>query len=212
MNTFVFVTLLMIQPSWAWNPHLPIPTTRKHVLQLIGATWLLGTTVAEAAPPKIPPKYLTERGSYTQPLSPCNGQPIKKNCWSTEDTGGRKLQNWQPPKELVSKGTSNILTEIEETIRAYPQEGQSDVDKGGWKLAERATSSADGSVAYLRYEFTSGRFKYVDDLEIRIDINGKVCTRSASREGGFDYDVNKNRLNYIASLLSNKGWTVKKLL
>ena len=117
-----------------------------------------------------------------------------------------------PPKELVAKGTNSIFTELEETIRAYPQEGQSDVDKGGWKLAERATSSADGSVRYLRYEFTSGRFKYLDDLEIRVDTNGKVCTRSASREGGFDYYVNKQRLNDIASLLSKKGWAVKPLL
>ena len=117
-----------------------------------------------------------------------------------------------PPKELVAKGTNSIFTELEETIRAYPQEGQSDVDKGGWKLAERATSSADGSVRYLRHEFTSGRFKYVDDLEIRVDTNGKVCTRSASREGGFDYYVNKQRLNDIASLLSKKGWAVKPLL
>jgi hypothetical protein len=200
----ILLSFAIIHQAVAWNAQ---PSTRKQVLQ-IGTSWIVGASVAEAAPPKVPPKYLMERGSEETPLSPCNGQPIKKNCWSTEDTGGRRLENWVPPADL--QGTEDVVRDLEETIGTYPQLGQSGVDKGGWKLAQRATL-ADG-VTYLRYEFTSGRFKYVDELEIRVDANGKVCTRSVSREGGFDYDVNKTRLNYISSLLAKKGWKVKKIL
>jgi hypothetical protein len=214
----------MIHQALAWNGGAPPirSTTRKQVLQqLIGGAsgWMVlgaSSSVAEAAPPKVPPKYLLERGSEETPLSPCNGQPIKKSCWSTEDTGGRRLEQWVPPADLHLQGAEAIVRDLEATIGTYPQAGQSGVDKGGWKLAQRgATSSDDGraSTYYLRYEYTSGRFHYVDDLEIRVDgANGKVCTRSVSREGGFDYNVNKTRLNYLASLLAKRGWNVQTIL
>jgi hypothetical protein len=168
--------------------------------------------MAEAAAPKKDPPYLAERGSEIIPLSPCNGQPVKKSCWSTEDQGGRRMQRWTPPSDL--KDTASVVKALEETVATYPQDGQADIDKGGWKLAERKEGSK--GVTYIRYEFTSGRFKYVDDLELRVSASGDgsptvVCTRSASQNGGFDYDVNKTRLNYIANALKQKGWDVKLL-
>mmetsp|Transcript_37978 Transcript_37978/g.43372 ORF Transcript_37978/g.43372 Transcript_37978/m.43372 type:complete len:221 (-) Transcript_37978:363-1025(-) len=184
-------------------------TSRKQVLQ-IGVGWLLSTSVAEAASTKSP-KYLSERGSENVDLSPCNDQPMKKNCWSTEDKEGRRLEPWIPPPGQ----NQDIAKELEETIGVYPQEGYLGVDQGGWKLAEKSGTSGSG-VTYFRYEFTSGRYKFVDDVEIRVEDgakNGKskVCARSSSREGIFDDDVNKIRLNYIMSLLANKGWKVKEL-
>ena len=98
------------------------------------------------------------------------------------------------------------MNELENTMAAYPQNGQNSIDGGGWKVAQRGIST-DG-VYYTRYEFTSLRFKYIDDLEIRVEKDGTVAVRSASREGGFDYGVNATRLNYIASLLKLKGWNV----
>ena len=99
------------------------------------------------------------------------------------------------------------MQDIQDTIALYPQGGQSSIDGGGWKVAQRGES--DGAY-YVRYEFTSLRLKYIDDLEIRVEKqNGVVSVRSASREGGFDYSVNSTRLNYIASLLKDQGWSVR---
>jgi len=90
----------------------------------------------------------------------------------------------------------------------YPQEGQNDVDRGGWIQAERQTDS-EGKATYLRYEFTSGKFKYIDELELLVDASGKTSVRTSSRSAGFDYNVNATRLNYIQKILEKKGWKVK---
>jgi uncharacterized protein (DUF1499 family) len=164
---------------------------------------LLPAAPARAAPPKSPPKYLLERGSVER-LQACDTL-VKKNCWSTENTASRRMERWVPPGRLQGKP---VIQELKEVLAAYPQQGQAGVDQGGWKLAEE--QQANG-VTYLRYEFTSGRFHYVDELEIRIDETDRVSTRSASREGGFDYGVNAARLNFIQDALAQRGWQVRKI-
>jgi uncharacterized protein (DUF1499 family) len=72
---------------------------------------------------------------------------------------------------------------------------------------------------YLRYEFVSGRFGYVDDLEIRVVDDDKksssgdgvvqISVRTASREGGYDFGVNASRIDFIQAALQEKGWTVQ---
>lgn len=148
-----------------------------------------------------------ELGSAEKGLSGCPGQPVKKSCWSSEDKQGRKIKPWQPPSSIAGKQQA-IVQSIEETINEYPQRGQNDVDKGGWKQVENYISTTNGAT-YIRYEFTSGKFKYIDDLEFIIYKDGKISIRTASRNGGFDYNVNATRINYIAKLLEKKGWTVK---
>ena len=93
-------------------------------------------------------------------------------------------------------------------IRTYPQEGQNDVDRGGWIRAERITDGRRGT--YLRYEFTSGKFQYLDELELMVDARGKVSVRTASRSAGFDYKVNATRLlkDWIQRALQRQGWEV----
>ncbi len=215
----VFCTHFATNEAFAWNGEVSISNksnqicaSRKEFVSQFAATatgWaiLLGPNTANAAPPK-QPKYVVERGSDTKSLSPCNGQPAKNNCWSTEDKGSRILTAWVPPSNL--KGAESIFRDLQQTISEYPQSGQSNVDGGGWTLAEEKIGN---SVWYARYEFTSLRFKYIDDLEVRVDANNgeKISIRSSSRDGGFDYGVNASRLNYIASSLEKKGWTVKKL-
>jgi uncharacterized protein (DUF1499 family) len=216
-KSHALVFLLLVCSTSSLSLNRPPPTRKQALNQLVGsatAAFVLASSpsIAEAALPKKPPPYLAERGSEGIPLSPCNGQPVKKSCWSTEDQAGRKLHRWTPPKEL--KDTASVVKTLEETIATYPQAGQADIDKGGWRLAERKEGNG---VTYIRYEFTSGRFKYVDDLELRVSASSDgssptvVCTRSASQNGGFDYDVNKTRLNYIANALKQKGWDVKLL-
>lgn len=161
--------------------------------------------ISSASPPKKVPPYIQERGSLESGLGPCPGQPMKKSCWSSEDTEGRRVDRMEPPASIKGDAVA-IAKELEETMTAYPQEGQNDVDRGGWEQAERKT---DGKATYLRYEFTSGKFKYIDELELLVDASAKVSVRTASRSAGFDYNVNATRLNFIQKALEKKGWKVK---
>jgi uncharacterized protein (DUF1499 family) len=231
----ILLFLVATQQTHSWNNNAPRITRRKALVDFTSAVFTTTTglllltptlfpTVAAAAPPKPPPMYLKTQGSADIPLSPCPGQPLKKNCWSTEDTQSRRLARWVPPPNRSSAVA--ILQDIESVINSYPQEGQNGVDKGGWRLADRQTNDAVSSVnqvvqshgvTYLRYEFVSGRFGYVDDLEIRVvdDKNGsgdgvvEIAVRTASREGGYDFNVNAVRIDFIQAALQKKGWTVQ---
>ena len=58
---------------------------------------------------------------------------------------------------------------------------------------------------YLAATFTSAIFKFVDDLEIRIDSTQEVIhIRSASRVGYSDMGVNKKRMELLKKLFNNK--------
>jgi hypothetical protein len=217
MNISILIFLLFINGILAWSSgdsrtgSTIATVTRKDVLRTIwgvaaGTAALSSPTPILAEPYKAVPKYQIVLGSEEKPLSKC--VPGKQNCWSTvESSMGRRMEPWAPPPSLIRKGTGAIVDELEDTIAKYPQNGQGGVDGGGWALAQKGEK--DG-VTYMRYEFTSEKFKYVDDLEIRVDSNG-VSTRSASRTGGFDYGVNAARLNFIASGLTEKGWEVKMI-
>lgn len=61
----------------------------------------------------------------------------------------------------------------------------------------KITKSQNG---YLAAEFTSGIFKFVDDLEMRQDGNN-VHIRSASRIGHSDAGVNRKRVETLRTLL-----------
>ena len=58
---------------------------------------------------------------------------------------------------------------------------------------------------YLAATFTSSIFRFVDDLEIRIDTGQKMIhLRSASRVGRGDGGVNRNRVEYLKNLFHLK--------
>ena len=58
---------------------------------------------------------------------------------------------------------------------------------------------------YLAATFTSSIFRYVDDLEIRVDVAaGQIHLRSASRVGRSDLGANRARVERLkAALQSN---------
>jgi uncharacterized protein (DUF1499 family) len=217
--TITLLCILLLEGANAWSNsqwrNVPgrdlgnLQSTRADVLVTLGTTALsilVAPTGALAVPPKKPPPYVQERGSLESGLSPCPGQPMKKSCWSSEDTEGRRVERWVPPASLQGKAAA-IAAALEATMATYPQEGQNDVDRGGWTKAECNTDGKGGT--YLRYEFTSGKFKYIDELELLVDGNtGKVSVRTASRSAGFDYNVNATRLNYIQKDLQKQGWKV----
>jgi uncharacterized protein (DUF1499 family) len=52
----------------------------------------------------------------------------------------------------------------------------------------------------LRVEFTSRVFRFVDDVDLRIDAAARVIhVRSASRVGRYDFGVNRRRVEALRS-------------
>jgi len=50
---------------------------------------------------------------------------------------------------------------------------------------------------YIRAEYTSKVFKFVDDIEFYFGDNGVIHFRSASRLGHYDFSANKRRIEKI---------------
>ncbi len=58
---------------------------------------------------------------------------------------------------------------------------------------------------YLATTFTSGIFRFVDDVEVRLDKNNSVLhIRSASRVGHSDMGVNRKRVEQLRSLFEQQ--------
>lgn len=72
------------------------------------------------------------------------------------------------------------------------------VDEMGGKVV-------DSSNGYLRAEFRSTVFGFVDDLELKVDETNQVAyARSASRIGYSDLGVNRKRVEEIRRLYSSR--------
>lgn len=138
--------------------------------------------------------------SNVQALEMC--PPKANNCVRT---------TWTPPA-----GTSNadIVKAVRDTINSYPQEGQSDVDGGGWIIT--SDNLLDSGLATIEYrssgkgnfaKFFNGGRPFVDDLKLEFK-DGKVEVKSQSRVGDSDFGVNKKRVDYLAASLASKGWSI----
>ena len=131
------------------------------------------------------------------------------NCWSS-------ASNYAPWRWPAGKSRSDALAELKAALDAYPQEGQADVDKGGWVVAEGDLASS----GYLRLEFRSGIGRlaqffnggkpFIDDLEVSVGDDA-VAVRSSSRVGDSDLGVNAKRLNFLSANLRAKGWDAPAL-
>merc|ERR1719491_1708623 len=119
---------------------------------------------------------------------------------------------WTPPSG-TSKG--DAVKALRDAIDAYPQEGQADVDGGGWAFAEddlsktglaRLEFSSSGKGKFAKF-FNGGR-PFVDDLNLEVEETGLVQVKSQSRVGDSDFGVNEKRVNYLAKALKAKGWSV----
>lgn len=65
---------------------------------------------------------------------------------------------------------------------------------------------AEETAEYLRFEFTSRLFKFVDDVEFLFrDETKTVHFRSASRLGHWDMNQNKKRLHKLITKLKKQG-------
>lgn len=111
--------------------------------------------------------------------------PNSPNCVSTESQSS-------DPRTLVpiayKKPTEEVKSILKSEITQLPRT----------KLSED-----DGQ--YLRFEFKSNLFGFIDDVEFRIDDTAKkILFRSGSRVGHSDFGVNKKRMEMIRALLAEK--------
>ena len=107
-------------------------------------------------------------------LAPCSGKP---NCVNSE-VG-------TPDKFKTAPLSVSRLASVEAAVLS---------------LGGEITRSQEG---YMSAEFTSGIFKFVDDVETRLD-GDRVQIRSASRIGYSDRGVNKARVAAIRAALNQE--------
>ena len=124
----------------------------------------------------VPPHAQLDKGT----LRPC---PDKPNCVSSESS-------------LPYASIAPIL--------------YSSSDEQAWNNLIVSIQDADGTIIqkdndFLWATFTSLVFRFVDDVEIRMDKNNKMIQiRSASRSGHSDLGVNRKRVEKIRSLFEQR--------
>ena len=120
-----------------------------------------------------------ELGMVEGKLRPCRDKP---NCVTSEYHDDD--QHYIHPIELDDNITIDILK-------------QAINDTGGEIVQQQKL--------YLRATYNSKLFRFIDDLELRIDHNGsRVHLRSASRVGTHDLGVNRKRINGLKKALGRK--------
>ena len=118
---------------------------------------------------------------------------------------------WTPP---AGTSAADVAKTVQEVLSAYPQEGQNDVDKGGWTIVSDDLAGAGTAAIEYRSgignfaKFLNGGKPFVDDLKLEIANDGAVQVRSSSRVGDSDFKVNQKRLQYLGSALQAKGWDI----
>ena len=115
--------------------------------------------------------------------------PDKPNCVISESEGAVREGQYIKPLQLHDTG-------------------QSDLDQSAqWKRIAEIVANEGGMIKqqndqYLLAEYRSRVFRFVDDIEFRLDANQNVVhIRSASRSGTSDLGVNRKRVERIRALL-----------
>ncbi len=93
--------------------------------------------------------------------------------------------------------------------RTDPEHGVAPIPlhAGAWARLKQNITAQGGVIDqdddhYLHATFTSSLFRFVDDLELRLDRDaGVIHIRSASRVGRSDFGVNRQRVNHITATL-----------
>ena len=121
------------------------------------------------------------QGLFGGKLAKC---PSKPNCICSEHAKDSK--HHAAPIQLKPSQLNNAITEAKSVIESM----------GGIVTSQQAT--------YLAATFTNDWFKFVDDLELRVDSdNSQLHIRSASRTGYHDMGVNSKRVKEFTKLFQN---------
>jgi len=114
--------------------------------------------------------------------------PDSPNCVCSENYPGGQEIHAIPPIRVAGGDIDSLWQLLRDSI----------VDSGGEVVEENS--------GYLRAEFTSTIFRFVDDLELRLDRDhNEIHIRSASRVGHSDLGANRKRIEKLWSHLGNGG-------
>lgn len=119
-------------------------------------------------------------GINNDELKPCPSSP---NCVSTADKNSHSIASFNlaiPPGQAIEA----IATELNKLPRV--------------KIATQEER-------YLRAEFTSAIFRFVDDVEFYVHEDGKLSVRSASRVGYSDLGENRSRVEKLRTIFRDKA-------
>lgn len=103
-----------------------------------------------------------------------------------------------------------VSSESEQPYASIDPIGYSLSDEQAWSDIGSSVQDAGGSIKqqgndFLWATFTSRVFRFVDDVEVRMDKNKKLIhIRSASRAGHSDFGVNRKRVEKIRSLFEQR--------
>lgn len=115
-------------------------------------------------------------------LTPCPDSP---NCVSSQ---GSDSAHTVAPLSYDSD-VEKVITDLKVVINSL---------KGATVVSE--------SASYLRVEFQSDLFRFIDDVEFMVEDAARVIhVRSASRVGYYDFGVNRRRVEKI-----RQAWSQKK--
>ncbi|MCL9773371.1 DUF1499 domain-containing protein [Vibrio methylphosphonaticus] len=130
---------------------------------------------------------LTACGAGTTTMTDRSHQPCgdSPRCVSTQDD--REDFNLAP-FELTDDANIN---QIETVALSFPRS---------------SVAAKEGN--YLRIEYKSKVFRYVDDMELKIE-DGKLLVRSEARIGYYDFKVNRKRVEEFRAKLIETGLIVK---
>ncbi len=111
--------------------------------------------------------------------------PDKPNCICTEFVAD--ASHYIDPIGFSQSNAAEVLSRLKNSVREMGGSIQAETDN------------------YLAATFSSSIFRFVDDLEIRIDTDqNMIHMRSASRVGRSDRGVNKKRIEQLKKLFHSK--------
>ncbi|NNL30976.1 MAG: DUF1499 domain-containing protein [Gemmatimonadetes bacterium] len=115
-------------------------------------------------------------------LAPCPGSP---NCVHT----GMRHPDGTAGLYLTGNVTgAELMTRLEGVVESMPR-----------------TAVVESESGYLRAEATSLVFRFVDDLELLVGVDGELIVRSASRVGEGDLGANARRVENLRERLTEAG-------
>jgi len=111
--------------------------------------------------------------------------PDKPNCICTEFVAD--VSHYIEPIGFSQSNAAEVLSRLKNSVREMGGSIQAETDN------------------YLAATFSSSIFRFVDDLEIRIDTDqNMIHMRSASRVGYSDRGINKKRIEQLKKLIHSK--------
>lgn len=115
-------------------------------------------------------------------LAPCPGTP---NC---VHTGMRHPDGTEGMYLTGSTTGAELMDQLRAVVESMPR-----------------TTVVESASGYLRAEAKSLVFRFVDDLEVLVGVDGELIVRSASRLGEGDLGVNARRVENLRERLTEAG-------